>query len=56
MTQNKGGDVLASGAVRNQFPPAGSGISQEKWNAMWKDYVPEKSFIKPKRKKKKATS
>jgi hypothetical protein len=55
-TQNKGGDVLASGGVKCQFPPAGNGISQKKWDEIWKDYVPEKSFIKPKRKRNKGAS
>lgn len=52
-TQNKGGDVLASGGIRAQFPPAGSGKTQKEWDAMWEGYTPEKSHIKPKRKKKK---
>lgn len=39
-TQNKGGDVLASGAVRAQFPPA-SGVSQEKWDSIFADFDPE---------------
>jgi hypothetical protein len=51
-TQNGGGDRLASGAVKCQFPPAGSGVTQKKWDEMWKDYVPEKSYIKLKRKNK----
>jgi len=51
-TTNGGGDKLASGAVRAQFAPAGSSKTQKEWDAMWKDYVPEKTFIKPKRKKK----
>lgn len=51
-TINKGGDVLASGAARNQFPPAGGAVSQEKWNEMWKDFKPTESFIKPRKKKK----
>lgn len=30
-----GGDVLARGGSRCQFPPAGGRISQERWDAMW---------------------
>jgi hypothetical protein len=52
-TQNKGGDVLASGGIKAQFPPAGSGKTQEEWDEMWKDFTPEKSFIKPKKRDKK---
>lgn len=55
-TQNKGGDVLASGAVKNTFPPAGGSVTREKWDAIWKDYVPEKSYIKSKKRRKKSTS
>jgi hypothetical protein len=50
---NKGGDTLASGGIRAQFPPAGSSVSQKKWDEMWKDYTPTETFEKPKRKKKK---
>jgi hypothetical protein len=46
------GDALASGGVRAQFAPAGSSKTQKEWDAMWKDYVSEKTYIKPKRKKK----
>ena len=42
----KGDCVLASGGVRAQFAPAGSSKTQKEWDAMWKDYVPEKTFIK----------
>lgn len=51
-TINKGGDVLASGGVRAQFPPAGSGMSQEEWDAMWGDYDPE-AYKKDEKKTKK---
>jgi hypothetical protein len=40
-TVNKGGDVLARGATRNTFPPAGGNVSDEKWNEMWGDFDPE---------------
>jgi hypothetical protein len=40
-TVNKGGDVLASGGVRNTFPPAGGSISQEKWDGMWEGFDAE---------------
>jgi hypothetical protein len=50
---NKGGDTLASGGIRAQFPPAGGGKTQKEWDEMWKDYAPAKTFEKPKRKKKK---
>lgn len=49
-TINKGGDVLASGAARCQYPPAGGAVTQEKWNEIFKDFKPEKSFIKKKKK------
>lgn len=51
-TINKGGDVLASGAARNQFPPAGGAVSQEKWDEIFKDYNPTETFEKPRKKKK----
>jgi hypothetical protein len=40
-TINKGGDCLASGATRCQFPPAGRSISQEKWDRMWEGFDAE---------------
>lgn len=40
-TQNKGGDVLASGGVRAQFPPANK-ITQDKWDSIFADFDPEK--------------
>jgi hypothetical protein len=33
--ENNGGDSLARGAVRAQFRPMGSKVSQEKWDSMW---------------------
>jgi hypothetical protein len=50
-TQNKGGDVLASGAVKAQFPPAGGSVTQEKWDEIFKDYNPTESFEELKKKK-----
>lgn len=35
--ENKGGDTLASGGVRCQFRPAGSGMTQAEWEAIWDD-------------------
>jgi hypothetical protein len=40
-TINKGGDCLASGATRCQFPPVGGGISEEKWKEMWEGFDAE---------------
>lgn len=45
-TVNKGGDVLARGNVRCQFPPAGGSVSDKQWEEMWKnedgtDFDPE---------------
>lgn len=40
-TVNKGGDVLASGATRNTFPPAGGSVSEEKWKEMWEGFDAE---------------
>jgi len=37
-----GGDVLARGGRKAQFPPAGSAITQEKWDAMFTGFDPEK--------------
>lgn len=37
-TINKGGDVLARGGVKNQFPPAGGGVTQEKWDSIFADF------------------
>jgi hypothetical protein len=34
---NNGGDVLARGARKANFPAAGGNVSQEKWNAIWAD-------------------
>ncbi len=48
---NKGGDTLASGGIRAQFPPAGSGKTQKEWDDMWKDYAPKKTYIKTKKNK-----
>jgi hypothetical protein len=35
MSENKGGDVLARGNVRCTFQPAGSKVSQKKWDKIW---------------------
>lgn len=42
MSQNQGGDALARGAVRFQFQPAGSKVSQERWDAMFDGFDAEK--------------
>lgn len=42
MSQNQGGDALARGCVRFQFQPAGSKVSQEKWDDIFKDFDSEK--------------
>ena len=34
---NNGGDVLARGARRAQFPAAGGKVSQKAWDAIWAD-------------------
>ena len=34
---NSGGDVLARGARKANFPAAGGNVSQEKWDAIWQD-------------------
>jgi hypothetical protein len=34
---NNGGDVLARGARRANFPAAGGKVSQEKWDSIWAD-------------------
>lgn len=46
-TKNNGGDVLARGGVRATFNPA-EGVTQKKWDDIFADYTPEKTFIKPK--------
>lgn len=51
-TQNKGGDVLASGAVRNTFPPAGGNVSQEKWDSIFDEFDPDE-YLRPVKEKKK---
>jgi hypothetical protein len=38
---NKGGDCLASGATRCQFPPAGGSVSQEKWDEIFDGFDAE---------------
>jgi hypothetical protein len=40
-TVNKGGDVLARGATRNTFPPAGGNVTDAKWKEMWEGFDPE---------------
>lgn len=40
MSQNQGGDSLARGCVRFQFQPAGSKVSQEKWNDIFAGFDP----------------
>lgn len=35
-----GGDVLAKGGRKCQFPPADN-VTQERWDAMFKDFNPE---------------
>lgn len=42
MSQNQGGDALARGAVRFQFQPAGSKVSQKKWDDIFGDFNAEK--------------
>ena len=37
-----GGDQLARGARKAQFPPAGSATTQEKWDAMFEGFDAEK--------------
>jgi hypothetical protein len=32
---NNGGDVLARGARKANFPAAGGKVTQEKWDAIW---------------------
>lgn len=32
---NNGGDVLARGARKANFPAAGGNVSQEKWDSIW---------------------
>lgn len=39
--ENKGGDTLAAGGVRCQFRAAGSNVSQETWDAIWRTDDPE---------------
>lgn len=34
---NNGGDVLARGARKANFPAAGGNVSQEKWDSIWED-------------------
>jgi hypothetical protein len=34
---NNGGDVLARGARKANFPAAGGKVTQEKWDAIWAD-------------------
>ena len=34
-TENKGGDVLASGGTRCQFRAAGYRVTAEQWAAIW---------------------
>lgn len=43
MSQNSGGDSLARGLTRFTFQPAGSNVTQERWEEIWKDYKPKKS-------------
>lgn len=35
MSENRGGDSLARGASRFTFKPAGTNVSQEKWNKIF---------------------
>ena len=37
MTENSGGDRLASGATKFQFRPMGSKLTQEQWDNLWKE-------------------
>ena len=37
-----GGDVLAKGGRKCQFPPAGGTVSQEKWDKMFEGFDAEK--------------
>jgi hypothetical protein len=34
---NNGGDVLARGGRKANFPAAGGNVSQEKWDSIWKE-------------------
>lgn len=34
---NNGGDVLARGARKANFPAAGGKVTQERWDAIWAD-------------------
>lgn len=38
---NNGGDVLARGARKANFPASGGNVSQDKWDSIFDDYVPE---------------
>lgn len=42
MSENRGGDVLAAGAIRCQFAPAGGKVTQEQWDAIFEGFDPEK--------------
>jgi len=41
-TENGGGDQLARGAAKVQFRPAGSKVTEKKWNDMFKDFDADK--------------
>ena len=41
MTENSGGDRLASGASKFQFRPMGGNLTQEAWDRLWEDDKPE---------------
>lgn len=49
---NNGGDVLARGARKANFPAAGGKVTQEKWDAIWAPEAPE---VVPEPEKKKNT-
>lgn len=36
---NNGGDVLARGARKANFPASGGKVTQEKWDAIWEEEV-----------------
>lgn len=41
MSYTKGGDVLARGGSRCQFPPAGGNVSEDKWQSIFADFKPQ---------------
>lgn len=40
-TKNNGGDVLARGGIRANFPATDGGVSKDKWAAAFDDFDPE---------------